>query len=163
MPTVEQFARAARYWERIPQVAPGQSGGYLEAATIYWDYFDFGNAMRLLGKGRNRLGNPKLYAYEAGAIYENQRDYAHAIDEYVKGALGGAPESSAELRLLELARRPKFRDLVERSTAELAPTPNPPMAAVYLRVKVLEVQNRKEEMSAFLDCHREFDDLHRAG
>jgi len=27
------------------------SGGYLEAATIYWDYFDFDNAMRLLGKG----------------------------------------------------------------------------------------------------------------
>ncbi len=97
------------------------------------------------------LGTQSLYAYEAGAIYENQRDYAHAIDEYVKGALSGAPESSAELRLLELARRPKFRDLIERSTAGLAPTPNPPMAAVYLRVKVLEVQNRKEEMSAFLD------------
>ena len=103
----EQFAKAAPYWERIPQVAPGQSGGYLEAATIYWDYFDFDNAMRLLGKGRSRLGNPSLYAYEAGAIYENQRDYAHAIDEYVKGALSGAPESSAELRLLELARTAK--------------------------------------------------------
>ena len=43
----EQFVKAAPYWERIPQVAPGQSGGYLEAATIYWDYFDFDNAMRL--------------------------------------------------------------------------------------------------------------------
>ena len=124
----EQFAQAAPYWERIPQVAPGQSGGYLEAATIYWDYFDFDNALRLLGKGRDRLANPSLYAYEAGAIYENQRDYPHAIDEYVKGALGGAPESSAELRLLQLARRPKFRDLVDQSTAKLAPTPNPPDA-----------------------------------
>jgi len=147
----EQFAQAAPYWERIPQVAPGQSGGYLEAATIYWDYFDFDNAMRLLGKGRDRLANPSLYAYEAGAIYENQRDYPHAIDEYVKGALGGAAESSAELRLLELARRPKFRDLVDQSTGRLAPPPNPPMPAVYLRVKVLEAQNRKEEMTAFLD------------
>lgn len=147
----DQFVKAAPYWERIPQVAPGQSGGYLKAATIYWDYFDFDNAMRLLGKGRSRLANPSLYAYEAGVIYENQRDYAHAIDEYVKGAISGAPESSAELRLLELARRPKFRDLVERSTAGLAPPPNPPMAAVYLRVKVFEAQNRKEEMAAFLD------------
>jgi tetratricopeptide (TPR) repeat protein len=147
----EQFAQAAPYWERIPQVAPGQSGGYLEAATIYWDYFDFDNAMRLLGKGRDRLAQPSLYAYEAGAIYENQRDYPHAIDEYVKGALSGASGSSAELRLLELARRPKFRDLVDQSTAKLAPPPNPPMPAVYLRVKVLEAQNRKEEMAAFLD------------
>jgi predicted Zn-dependent protease len=147
----EQFAQAAPYWERIPQVAPGQSGGYLEAATIYWDYFDFDNAMRLLGKGRDRLAQPSLYAYEAGAIYENQRDYPHAIDEYVKGALSGASESSAELRLLELAHRPKFRQLVDQSTVKLAPPPNPPMAAVYLRVKVLEAQNRKEEMAAFLD------------
>ena len=147
----EQFAQAAPYWERIPQVAPGQSGGYLEAATIYWDYFDFDNAMRLLGKGRDRLANPSLYAYEAGAIYENQRDYPHAIDEYVKGALSAAPESSAELRLLELARRPKFGDLVDQSMAKLAPPPNPPMPAVYLRVKVLDAQNRKQEMAAFLD------------
>jgi predicted Zn-dependent protease len=147
----EQFAEASPYWERIPQVAPGQSGGYLEAATIYWDYFDFDNAMRLLGKGRERLAQPSLYAYEAGAIYENQRDYPHAIDEYVKGALSGASESSAELRLLELARRPKFRDLVDQSTAKLALPPNRSMPAVYLRVKVLEAQNRKEDMAAFLD------------
>ncbi len=146
----EQFTQAAVYWERIPRVAPGQPAGYLEAASIYWDYFDFDNAMRLLDKGRDRLANPSLYAYEAGAIYENQRDYPRAVDEYLKGALE-VPESSAELRLLELARRPKFRDLVDQSTAKLAPIPNPPMPAVYLRVKVLEAQDRKEEMVSFLD------------
>src|SRR5271157_721569 len=146
----ELFAQAAPYWERIPAVAPGQAGGYLEAATIYWDYFDFDNAMRLLGKGRDRLGNSNLYSYEAGAIYENQRDYPRAIGEYVKGALD-APESSAESRLLQLARRPKFRDLVDQSTAKIATPPNPFMPAVYLRVKVLEAQERKPEMESFLD------------
>jgi len=146
----ELFAQAAPYWERIPQVAPGQSGGYLEAATIYWDYFDFDNALRLLGKGRDRLGNASLYSYEAGAIYENQRDYPRAIDEYVKGALS-APDSSAEFRLLQLARRPKFRDLVDERTAKIAAPGNPAMPAVYLRVKVLEAQNRKQETEAFLD------------
>ncbi len=146
----ELFAQAAPYWERIPQVAPGQPDGYLEAATIYWDYFDFENALRLLSKGRDRLANPSLYSYEAGAIYENQRNYPHAIDEYVKGALG-APESSAELRLMQLARRPKFRDLVDHSTAKIATIPNAPMPAVLLRMKVLETQERKPEMEAFLD------------
>ncbi len=146
----EQFAQAAPYWERIPQAAPGQPGGYLEAATIYWDYFDFDNALRLLGKGRERLANPTLYSYEAGAIYENHRDYPHAIEEYVKGALN-APESSAELRLLLLARRGKFRDLIDQSTAKLGTRPSAPMPAVYLRVKVLEAQNRTPELEAFLD------------
>ena len=147
----ELFRQAAPYWERIPQVAPGQPGGYLEAATIYWDYFDFDNAFRLLNQGRNRLGNPSLYSYEAGAIYENKRDYAHAVEEYVKGALAAAPDSPAELRLLELARRPKYRDLVDQATAKIATPPNPSMPAVYLRVKVFEAQNRKKEMEGFLD------------
>ena len=147
-----QFAQAAPYWERIPQVAPGQSGGYLEAATIYWDYYDFDHALRLLDKGRERLADPTLYSYGAGAIYENKRDYPRAIEEYVKGALDGAAGSSAELRLLQLARRPKFRDLADQSTARIATLPNPPMPAVYLRMKVLKTQNRKPEMEAFLDA-----------
>ena len=146
----EQFAQAAPYWERIPRVSPGQQGGYLEAATIYWDYFDFDKAMRWLNEGRDRLHNPNLYAYEAGAIYENKRDYAHAIDEYLKGALD-SPGSSAELRLLQLARRPKLRDLVDHSTATIAAGTNPPIQAVNLRIAVLEAQNRKPEMESFLD------------
>jgi len=147
----EQFTEAAPYWERIPQVAPGQPGGYLEAATIYWDYFDFTNALRVLKEGRVRLNNPVLYAYEAGAIHENQRDYPDAIDEYLKGALEN-PGSSAEFRLLQLGRRPKLRDLVDHATAKAAALPNPPLPAVYLRVKVLEAQDRKPEMESFLDA-----------
>jgi cellulose synthase operon protein C len=147
----EQFQQAAPYWERIPQAAPSQPGGYLEAATIYWDYFDFENALRLLNDGRARLANPSLYSYEAGAIYENQRDYPRAVNEYVKGALSG-PESSAELRLLQLARRPKFRDIIDQNTAKIASAPNSPMPAVYLRVKVLEAQSRTSEMEPFLDA-----------
>ncbi len=146
----EQFTQAAPYWERIPQVAPGQPAGYLEAATIYWDYFDFDNAVRLLNTGRQRLANPSLYSYEMGAIRENQRDYPPAIAEYVKGALD-APNSSAENRLLELARRPKFRELVDQATANIAPIPNPSMSAVNLRLKVLETQSRKADMETFLD------------
>ena len=58
-----------------PKVAPGESGGYLEAATIYWDYFDFDNALRMLNEGRKKLGDETLYGYEKGAIYEGKRDY----------------------------------------------------------------------------------------
>jgi predicted Zn-dependent protease len=145
------FTKAAPYWNRIPTIAPGQPGGYLEAASIYWDYFDFDNALRLLNEGRKKLGDENLYSYEAGAIYENQRDYAQAIGEYVKGALAGGANSPADLRLLELARRPKLRDQVDQQTAKLVTSSNPSMVAVYLRVRVLEAQNRKAELEALLD------------
>jgi cellulose synthase operon protein C len=145
------LAQAAPYWERIPRVAPGQAGGYLEAATIYWDYYDFGNALRLLGEGRKKLNDDNLFSYEAGAIYENQRDYPRAIEEYIKGALASGGESPAGSRLLELARRPKFRDLVNDDTAKAAAPPNPSAPALNLRAAVLEAQGRKPELEIYLD------------
>jgi predicted Zn-dependent protease len=147
----ELFAKAAPYWDRIPQTAPGQSSGYLEAASIYWDYFDFDNALRLLNQGRKKLGDENLYNYEAGAIYENQRDYASAIGEYVKGSLAGGVNSPADVRLMELARRPKLRDQIDQQTAKLVTAPNPSMDVVSLRVRVLEAQSRKPELETFLD------------
>jgi cellulose synthase operon protein C len=147
----DQFAQAASYWERIPEVSPGEPSGYLDAATIYWDYYDFDSALRLLSQGRERLVDRNLFSYEAGAIYENKRDYPHAIEEYVKGALTDSADSPAERRLLALAHRPKFRDMVDLGTAKIVDTANPSLPAIYLRVKVLEAQNRKAETEALLD------------
>jgi tetratricopeptide (TPR) repeat protein len=129
----ELFVQAAPYWERIPKVAPGESGGYLEAATIYWDYFDFENAQRLLEEGRKKLGDDTLYGYEAGAIFENKREYAKAIHEYARVAVAGGGESPAVNRLLTLAGRPKFRDLVDRETEKLATASGFASPALYLR------------------------------
>jgi predicted Zn-dependent protease len=148
----ELFSQAAPYWERIPKAAPGESGGYLEAATIYWDYYDFDNALRLLDEGRQKLGDESLYGYEEGAIYEGKRDYPRAIREYANAALAANGESPALNRLLDLARRPKFRDLVNQETEGLANTSRYNMPAINLRVRVLETENRKPELADFLDA-----------
>ena len=148
----ELFSQAAPYWERIPTIAPGEAGGYLEAATIYWDYYDFDNALRLLEEGRKKLGDVTLYGYEEGAIFEGKRDYPHAIREYANAALAANGESPALNRLLELARRPKFRDLVDQESERLASVSRYSMSGVDLRVRVLETENRKPELAAFLDA-----------
>src|SRR5260370_14113637 len=75
----ELFAKAAPYWERIPRVSPGEAGGYLEPATIYWGYFDFDNALRFLAGGRSELADDAPYSYEAGARYTGRRAYARAV------------------------------------------------------------------------------------
>jgi cellulose synthase operon protein C len=148
----EMFTAAAPYWERIPKVAPGESGGYLEAATIYWDYFDFDSALRLLNEGRKKLGNATLYGYEEGAILEGKRDYPGAIREYANAALAANGESPALSRLLELARRPKYRDLVNQETEKLAGATGDSPSALHLRVRVLQAENRKEELIAYLNA-----------
>ncbi len=143
----ELFGRARPYWNRIAGIEPGKPDGYLEAATVFWDYFLYDDALRLLEEGRRRLGNPLLYAYEAGAIYENKRDYARAVAEYMKGAESG---SSARARLIQLSRRPAQRALVEKLTIERASGANPDTAAVALRTAVLEGQNRRDDLRQFL-------------
>ncbi|HEY6389401.1 MAG TPA: hypothetical protein VIX91_27275 [Candidatus Acidoferrum sp.] len=152
--------QAGPYWERIPKVAPGQPDGYLEAATIYWDYFDFSNALRLMDEGRKKLGNPTLYGYEEGAIYETQKDYTRAVREYADAAVASdmppaeagwtTGNSPALGRLLKLARRPKLRDLVNETTEKLAVDSHYAMPAVNLRIRVLEAANESPQMAAFL-------------
>jgi tetratricopeptide (TPR) repeat protein len=144
------FQQAAPYWERIPKVSPGESGGYLDAATIYWDYFDFNNALRLLDEGRKKLDNPALYGYEEGAIYETRKDYPRAIREYAGAAVSAGGESPAIGRLIELARRPKLRDLVNDTTEKLAVDSRYALPAINLRLRVLEAANRAPEMATFL-------------
>jgi tetratricopeptide (TPR) repeat protein len=147
----DMFAQAVPYWERIPKVAPGESGGFLEAATIYWDYFDFDNALRLLNEGRATLGDQTLYGYEEGAIYEGKRDYTRAIQEYTNAALAAGGESPALNRLLDLSRRPKYREQVNQETEKLTLASHYSLPAVHLRVRVLEAENRQPELIAFLD------------
>ena len=109
----------------MADVEPGRPEGYLEAATVFWDYYLFDDALRMIDEGRNRLGNPALYAYEAGAIHENRRDYTRAVSEYLKGALAPEGGSAAQRRLVELSRRPEHRELVDQVTAQLVAGQNP--------------------------------------
>ena len=145
------FAKAAPYWDRIPQAAPGQSGGYLEAASIYWDYFDFDNALRLLNQGRKKLADENLYSYEAGAIYEDQRDYARAIGEYVKGSLAERSEFARRCEADAVGPQAKAPRPDRPANREAGDRAQPCHGCVILRVRVLEAQDRKPEMESFLD------------
>ena len=111
----ELFTRARVYWERMPAAQPGNPEAYLDAATVYWDYYRYNDALRWIAAARKKFDDPARFAYQAGAIYEGKRDYANAVREYVAGALDG--QSAAANRVLRLLNRPQTRDLVERATA----------------------------------------------
>ncbi len=146
----ELFDQAAPYWDRMAQIRPGEPQAYLDTATIYWDYYDYDSALKWLARGREKLDDPALFAYETGAIYENKREYPHAIAEYLKGALKEHEGSRPYNRLLDLARRKNLRDEVDRSTASLAAGASPSIDAIKLRLAVLETQNRPKEVEQLL-------------
>jgi len=145
----ENFDKARVAWNRIPEIDPARPEGYLEAATIFWDYYRYDDALRWIEEGRKRLKQESLFAYEAGAIYENQRDYAKAIREYAKGAVA-QQGSNAQQRLLLLARRPALRPQIEQLTANLVSDRNPQPGVFQLRVALLRNQNRRDDLEAFL-------------
>ncbi len=146
----EMFDKSRPYWNRIAELAPGKSDGYLEAATVFWDYFLFDDTLRLLDAGRKKLGRPSLYAYEAGAVSENERNYHVAVQEYLKGALAAEGDSPARARLLQLVRRPRIGGEVEQATARIVTGPNPDWNAVSLRIAVLQALGRREDLQNFL-------------
>ena len=146
----EMFDRSRPYWNRLAELEPGDASGYLDAATVFWDYFLFNDTLRLINQGRKKLAQPSLFAYEAGAVYENERNYPKAIQEYVQGALAAGDESPARTRLLQLAKRPKLGPLVEQATAKLVAAPNPDWKVASLRIAVLETLGRRDDLEKLL-------------
>ena len=135
----DNFTRASVAWNTIPRVFPGKPDGYLETATVFWDYYRFNDALKVISSARLKYRDKALFAYEAGAIEEGRRDYRRAVEEYLAGWQEG--NQSARARVVRLATRPAQRDLIYRMTAN---------ADAELRIDVLKAQQRKPELEAFL-------------
>ncbi|MBX9603763.1 MAG: hypothetical protein K2X35_22340, partial [Bryobacteraceae bacterium] len=135
----ERMDRAREIWGRIPRIEPGNPDRYLETATLYWDYLMYDDALRMIEEARKSLSQPDVFAYEAGAIHENRRDYDRALREYARGALAEG-EAKSRQRLLALASRPELRALADRLTDALVSSANPPGSAMDLRIRFLQGQ-----------------------
>jgi cellulose synthase operon protein C len=143
----ERFADAAPYWVRMADVRPGEANGYLQSATVFWDYFDFASAQAQLDKGRTRLNQPTLFGYQEGAIAESRGDLSDAVGIYVASATANDASSESRDRLFALARRPELRPQVEEGTAGLLKQGSPSENAIQLRAGILESEHRKDDLS----------------
>jgi cellulose synthase operon protein C len=144
----ERFEQAEPFWRKIAQVEPGNADGYLQAATVFWDYYRFNEALALIADARRKLQQPNSYAYEAGAIYEGKRDFNAAIHEYLDSALAG--NQSGRARLLQLARRTALKNQIEQATASLVKGSNPQNDAIQLRMDILATQERADDVKSML-------------
>jgi len=142
-----RMAEAAPYWTRMAEVRPGDSDGYLQSATVFWDYFDFASASAELRKGRAHLGQPALFGYQAGAIEESQGNVSGAIRDYVASSLGDKPSEESRSRLLSLARRSELRATIEAETEGLLTGTGPTSAAITLRVSLLRAEHRSDDLA----------------
>ena len=148
----QQLASAAPYWHRMAEVHPGVQDGYLQSATVFWDYFEFDEAMGQIEAARKRFGDATLFGYQAGAIDENKGETSKAIAEYVAAAVNPATTGTdATDRLLQLAKRKQFAAEVDAATARAA-TENPTLAALELRLGVLSAQKRQGDAGPLVEA-----------
>jgi hypothetical protein len=102
------YENARAEWEKLIPTARGAKEIYLDTATVYWDYFQYDDARRVIENLRQKFSDPTLYAFETGAILEAQDKRTEAVGEYVK-ALGADDEQKekAKNRLAKLFFREK--------------------------------------------------------
>ena len=153
---------------------PGTADGYLNSATVFWDYYQFADSLRVIQSGRVAIVNPALYAYETGAIPDSQNDDHGAIEEYLKSVMAARPptlkranepesqegenkEQSVEAegdlaqnRLLVLAKRKQTSAEIEQRTAALAEAQPFNAVAFHLRLALLEDQQRRSDIHTLL-------------
>lgn len=109
------FKRAGEQWEKLTQLEPGERNTYLEVATVYWDYYQFDQAVRVFKDLRDATGDQAIYAYRLGAVYEGKGDIDSAIAEYIKVlSEPGDGRDTVAKRLAQLSRR---TGLAEKITA----------------------------------------------
>ncbi|HWN98424.1 MAG TPA: tetratricopeptide repeat protein [Blastocatellia bacterium] len=100
------FKRAGAEWDKLTQLEPGERNTYLEVATVYWDYYQFDQAVRVFKDLRNVTGDQSIYAYRLGAVYEGKGDIDSAVAEYVKVLdEPGDGRDTVVKRLAQLSRR----------------------------------------------------------
>lgn len=109
------FTDAREEWDSIIELGRGNPEIYLTTASIYWDYYQYDDALRVIDRLRKVQKQPNLYAFQAGAIYENKRDLRHAIAEYVKNLSDYDAQQSSVYRLKTLAMRDGVPELIDEA------------------------------------------------
>lgn len=119
------FTHAREEWDGLLELGKGNPETYLTAASVYWDYYQYDDALRVIDRLRKVQNRPNVYAFQAGAIYENKRDLKRAIAEYVKDLSDYEARQSSVYRLKTLARREGARRLIDAAVeSRLAAEPD---------------------------------------
>ncbi|HEX8734025.1 MAG TPA: tetratricopeptide repeat protein [Pyrinomonadaceae bacterium] len=115
------YAKAREEWEKLILTARGNREIYLDTATVYWDYFQYDDALRTIKTLREKFADQTLYAFEAGAILESLHKPQEAVGEYVK-ALGTREETEDATQKDKAKKRLETlfdREADEKNTAKI--------------------------------------------
>jgi cellulose synthase operon protein C len=110
------YVKARGEWEQLIPLARGEEDTYLDTATIYWDYYQYDDALRTIRTLRQQQKDETLFAFQAGVILEDKHQLREAIAEYVRAldstGYYDADTYRARNRLVTLSKRPGVSDQI---------------------------------------------------
>ena len=108
-----EFQLAGEQWNHLVSLEPGERNTYLEVATVYWDYYQYDQSIRVLKDLRTKSDDPTIFAYRLGAVYEGKGDMDSAINEYIKVLPEpGEGRGTVTKRLAQLSKRKGLADKI---------------------------------------------------
>lgn len=116
------YTKARGEWEQLIPLARGNEDTYLETATIYWDYYQYDDALRTIQALRKQKNDESLYAFQAGVILEDKHQLRAALNEYVRALDSSgyfdADTYRARNRLVTLSQRPGVSNQIDAAFIE---------------------------------------------
>lgn len=116
------YERAGNEWQKLILTAKGEPQIYLDTATVFWDYFQYDDALKTLENLRSEMKNKRIYAFQTGAIYEAKGNKINAIDEYIKQLGANTSDenilsniSQTKRRLVQLSKKEDFRRQIKNA------------------------------------------------
>lgn len=118
---ISEFGRAKAAWDSILTNEKGIANTYLEVASIYWDYYQYDDAIRTIQDYRTTTKDTTALAYKLGAIYEGKNQWPAAIKEYVSVlAEGNFGRDKVITRLSQLAPRSNYGQIIDNAYQQQA-------------------------------------------
>src|SRR5215217_4443049 len=116
------YTKARAEWEQLVPLARGEEDTYLDTATIYWDYYQYDDALRTIRALRRQKNDESLYAFQAGVILEDKHQLRAALNEYVRALDSSgyfdADTYRARNRLVTLCKRPDVSNQINAAFVE---------------------------------------------
>jgi tetratricopeptide (TPR) repeat protein len=107
------YNHARAEWEKLIAIGPGLPETYFDTATIYWDYFQYDDALRTIRNVRRQTNDKTRYAFQVGVILEGKHQLREALTEYIKALADNDSDSDraadiarTKKRLVTLSKRP---------------------------------------------------------
>ena len=139
-------------WNLALEKGKSSEAIYRTVADTKLRYGLYDDAVSIYLRGRKNLGKPDLFSFELAGIYEAQREYGKAVDEY----LIQSTDMADKLSFIEI----KVRGFIEDSASvdEIVKTINKNIALTPERTELYEILGeiyiKKGQMDEALQCYK---------